>query len=255
MNVDRFITIIALGIAEVGLCMSLTNNRYILFGNFIGTCIIVVILYKIERALRDSQGEFLSKCAFYLSKTKDKFVIKYEEARYRYVTKNEMEYSKSVDIVSKVNNLDRIEEKYSWSSYGKNVKVEPMRVEHEINYLAAQNVWTRFEILFNKRLAKKELINTGFKVNGLVDELGIAKPFLSLSTYWKIKERKMVVIIPQNLEPQNGRFEIYLGGQAGKVLKSEPLEYDRTIGGYQKTIKYPRTGRTYSIVWEWKSSS
>ncbi|MCM1127551.1 MAG: hypothetical protein NC429_13900 [Lachnospiraceae bacterium] len=165
-----------------------------------------------------------------------------------------MKYSKSVDIVSKVNNLDRFEDKYSWSSYGKDIKVEPISSEHEINYLAAQNVWTRFEILFNKRLAKKEAINTGFKINKLVDELGIAKPFLSLSTYGKVKERKMVVIILQNLEPKNGKFEIYLGGQAGKVLKSEPLEYDRTIGGYQKIIKYPRVGRTYSIVWEWKSS-
>ncbi len=254
MSVDRIISTIALGLAGMSICMMFTKNYYILCASFIMVCIVVIIMYRVERALKDSQGEFLNKCFFYFSKNKDKYIERYEEACYQYLSKNEMEYSKKVDVISKGNNLDKIEQKYSWSSYSGGIKVEPMYSEQEINFLAAQNVWTRFEILFNKRLAKKEVISTGFRVVGLVDGLGISKPFLSLSTDNKVQERKMIVKIPRELKPLNCKFEIYLGGPSGRVLKSEPLEYDKSIGGYQKSINYPRRGWTYSIIWEWEEN-
>lgn len=250
--VNKFIMLAGLSVAVTSFVFQYTKNVYILIAVFGGVYFGLWILLEIERYVHDSDGNFLNKFFYIFGKTTDKYIVEYVEACYEYINKNEMKYSKDLEIKSRVKDLKTYEDKYYWSSYCSSISLNAKYENQKINKLAAKNQWNIFEINLGRRCKKRELVKTGFEINGLKDELGIAKPFLSHRSDQKIKERIMTVIIPKELKPINAKFEIYKTDETGTVIKSEPLEYDERVGGFSKEISYPRKGWTYAIVWDWE---
>ena len=248
---NKFLTIGAFSLAVAGVVYQFDENIVIFGIVLVGSFILIYLLSWFEKMLKDSPGKLLNMILYYITKNKNSFVVEYYEAKYVYLTKNQMEYYKSIDLRCCRNYLTKWTERFCWSSYSSDIKVQPICDGQKISFLPSKNFWTIFQIDLGERIRKHRRIRTGMKITGLKDDLGLAKPFLSLVTEKKIKERKMMVIIPKQLEPKNVRFEIYSSNTPENVIMGEPLEYNETIGGYEKTIKYPRKGWTYSIIWDW----
>ncbi len=251
MLIKKFITIAGFVLAIMSIVYQDIKQPYILFGLFVGLYLLIWMLMYVEKKIRDSQGEFINKCFYYLGKTEEPYIIEYVESCYEYIDRKEMAYTKKLELKSRVNNLHKYEDKFCWSSYSSSITINPLYPGQQINKLASKNLWSVLEIGFGERCKKGKSITTGMKIVGLKDEMGIAKPFLSHRSDKKIKERVMTVKIPKELIPINAKYEIYKTSATGKVIKSEPLEYDNSISGYSKRITFPRKGWTYAIVWEW----
>ena len=252
MRVNKFITIIAFALSITSLSFKFTDKAYCWILTFIITCVLISFLFWLENKLRDSQGAIINKIFYFVSKNRDPYIIDCLESCYEYKSKKEMCYQKIIYLTSRVNNLQKYQDKYSWSSYSKGIIVTPLISEHSITYLSSRNEWNVIEINFNARVKKKESIKTGITITGLKDEDEIAKPFLSAGTSRKVKERILTVKIPELLKPKNARFEVYMENSTDGAIKSELLDYDINIQGFTKIIRYPRPGWLYSIVWEWE---
>lgn len=255
MTVNRLCSALGLSLSVVALCACLTNKKIVWALAFVVTLILFYLLTKIEDYIRGSDGAVLNKILYYLPPNKQQYIITYAEAVYKYISKNEMTYSKHLEIKSKRNGLTGYEDKYNWSSYSKNIEVLPIYTEQTIKLLGHKDIWELYEVDFHKRLCKGETISTGAKITNLIDELGMAKPFLALSTENKIQERVMSVIIPQELKSKNAFFEVYPSNDYKKCIKRQPLTYDSNIGGYKRAISFPRQGWIYAIVWEWEENN
>lgn len=249
--VKKFITLAGFAIAVTSLVFQFTKNIYILCAVFGGTILILLLLIKIEKYIHDSNGNFLNKFFYCFGRSTDQYTIEYSESFYEYISKNEMKYSKDMEIKSHINDLRVCEDNFCWSSYSSSISINAKYENQKINNLASKNLWNVFEINLGQRYKKGELVKTGFEVTGLIDDLGISKPFLSLRSEKKLKERVMTVIIPKDLHPIEAKFEIYKTNETGKVIKSESLAYDEQKKGFSVKIPYPRRGWTYAIVWEW----
>lgn len=253
MAMNKFVTIggFALGATSVFMCCfdELPMQIWIFF--LIAMYFLIWLLMWIEKKIVESQGQFINQCFYYLGKNEEPYKIEYVETCYKYLEKNKMEYSKKVELKPSVNNLSRYEEKFCWSSYSSDIDILPLYEGQKIINMASRNLWNILEIDLGDRYKKRDRVKTGMRIIGLNDKLGVARPFLSNKTEKKIKERMMIVEIPKGLKPINAKFEICPSGETGKVLRSEPLQYDNKIQGFSKLIRFPRKGWSYSIVWEW----
>lgn len=249
---NNFLTIGAFSLAVTSFAYPFLNDKkwciFILFTTYI----ILYLISYIEKLIKKSKGDLLDKALYFITRNREPYLIDYTEAKYIYKSKNEMEYHKRVDLISRTNYLTRYPEKFCWSSYSSDIKVLPMETGQKINYMPSKNFWTIIDIEFNQRIKKRDTISSGMMVMDLKDEIGLSKPFLSLENDKKVKHRKMMVIIPKDLKPCNARFEVYPSHNQENIIKSEAIEYNEAIGGYEKSIPYPRKGRTYSIIWEWE---
>ena len=248
---NKFLTITAFSLAITSFIYQFTDNKLILLICLIGSIVLIYFLSWIEKMAKNFPGEIMSAILYYITKNRNSYVIEYSEAKYVYLNKNEMEYYKSMDLRCCKSYLNKWIEKFCWTSYSSEIRVNPINDHQSISFLPSKNYWTIFQIDFGERIRKRERITTGMKITGLKDDLGLAKPFLSLVNDKKIKERKLMVIIPKWMEPKNPRFEIYESNNPTKIIKTESLSYDEVLGGYEKTVKYPRKGWTYSIIWNW----
>lgn len=249
--VKKFIMLAGFSIAVTSFTFQYTKDIHVLIAVFVVVYLILWLLLEIEKHIRDSSGYVINRFFYLFSRTNDKYTIEYVETFYEFISKKEMVYSKDIEIKSCVNDLKAYEDKLCWSSYSSSFAIVPKYENHTINHLASRHQWNVFEIDLGQRYKKRKTVKTGYKVTGLIDELGIAKPFLSHRTEKKVKERIMTVIIPKELKPINAKFEIYKSNETGKIIKSEPIEYDERIKGFSKKILYPRRECTYAIVWEW----
>lgn len=250
--VKKFITLAGFSFAVTSFVFQYTKNIYILFTVFLGVYISLWILLELERYIHNSDKNIINKFYYIFGRTTDKYIIEYSESYYEYISKNEMKYSKDLELISRTKDLRTYEDKFFWSSYNSSISINAKYDNQKINKLTPRHQWSRFEINLGQRYKKRDPVKTGFEINGLKDDLGIAKPFLSHRSDEKIKERYMAVIIPKELKPINAKFEIYKSHETGTVIKSEPLEYNDKIGGFSKEISYPRRSWTYAIVWDWE---
>lgn len=249
--VKKFIMLAGFSFAVTSFVFQYTKKIYILAAVFVGVYLSLWLLLELERYIRDSDGNLLNKFFYIFGKTTDEYIVEYSEAFYEYISKNEMKYSKDLEIKSRIKDLRIYEDKFFWSSYSPYISVNAKYDDQKLSNLTSKNQWSTFEINLGRRYKRKELVKTGFEIEGLKDDLGIAKPFLSLRSDKKIKERIMTVIIPKELNPINAKFEIYKTDETGTVIKSESLAYDEKIRGFSVKIPYPRRGWTYTIVWSW----
>lgn len=252
MTMNRIGSSLSLALAVAALCACLTDKKMAWLFAFLFTFVLFSVLVKIENKLRNSDGEILNKILYYVGKNNQAYVVNYAEIKYRYISKSEMLFEKDLNIRPTKKQLGKYEDKYNWSAYCKDIKLQPKYQEQEIKILGHKNIWNRFEIEFHRRVGKKDTIDTGVVISNLNDELGISQPFLSLVTEEKIKERVMKVIIPPELKSKNAKFEIYPSNNNKKIIKREDLPYDNEVGGYKKENFYPRQGWIYSITWEWE---
>lgn len=248
---NKFMSIGAFSLAITAFVYQFTDDKIIWISVLVVSFLIAYLLSFLEKILTESQGAFLNWFLYHISKNRDPYIIEYSEAKYEYKSLNEMEYSKEIELISCKNHLKKYSEKFCWSSYSKDITILPIYEGQTINYLPSKNFWTLFEIDLGRRLRKRQTETTGMKIIGLKDDLGLAKPFLSIFNERKTKESKLVVIIPEELHPQNARFEICQGNNSDNVIKRSLLEYNESIGGYEMSVKYPRKGWTYSIIWDW----
>ena len=254
MTINRLCNALSLSLAVAAICACVTDNKLVWALGFAITFLLFYLLTKIEEHIRSSDGEVINKILYYFSPNRQSYVVRYVEAEYKYISKDEMTYSKRLELEAKESGVKKYPDKYNWSSYSKNIEISAIEPKQSIQLLGHKNIWELYEINFHKRLSKGETITTGSKISNLVDELGMAKPFLALSTDEKIQERVMSVVIPTELKSKNAFFEVYPSNDSKKYIKREKLQYDTTVGGYTKTVTYPRQGWIYAIVWEWEEN-
>lgn len=252
IEMGRFFSGISLGLGATAMSACITNDKgvWVLVG--IGTLVFYYGLMLFEDRMLASDGAFINRLLYYLTKNERPYIMKYVEVEYKYISKQEMMYSKRMALKAVGEGITKYIDKYCWSSHGDDVKVEALDDSHTVKILRRRQVWDMLEIDFHDRFSRGQVVNTGMKMTNMIDKLGIAQPFLTLMTSCKIKERKMKVIIPKELKSCHAKFIVYPENNHEKIIKKENLEYNDEIGGYSKVVPYPRQGWVYSIVWEWE---
>ena len=76
---------------------------------------------------------------YYLGKNEDNYKIEYVETCYEYIEERKMEYCKKVELKSCVHNLQRYEDRFCWSSYSKDIEIQPVYSGQKIINMASKN--------------------------------------------------------------------------------------------------------------------
>ena len=149
--INKFISIVGFSIAIVSLAFQYTQNPYILSVIFIGTSVILWLFSTFEERIGNSKGAFWDKLFYLIAERSSDYIVEYAETCYTYLSKDEMTYSKYLELKSRINGLKSYEDKFCWSAYNGSITIHPQFDVHSINIEASKNLWTVFEVSFNQR--------------------------------------------------------------------------------------------------------
>ena len=247
---DKLIVSISSALAVFSFLCFFNINLYMT--SFI--CIMILILipigFKIEDYLKNNGNDFFNKINYFFSKNDKFYNIDSKKFTYTFSeTNNEYEIRKDIVICPKCKNLDRINDRYSWTSLSK-ANLIPTQPNQEISQDRFVNGWTYFTITFNDILEKNKNYNTGVILSGYEETEKDIESYLCSSIIKKTKTLILIVKLPESLNIKEAEYQIFSQGNEEYPIKKELMEYDKEIGGFKKVIKYPRKTWTYAISWK-----
>ena len=243
------VTIIAFGLSVASLVVYFTSLWWVAVLCLVGTILISSIGFIIERKIKTHGGTVLNRLFYSFSRSDKKFNIESAELTYSCLDGKKYISTRSFRVKSKKKDLRNIEEKFCWSAPSFSAKIEALENGHSIKGVHKEEIWTHYLTDFGCVYPKNEIIKTGSKITNLVDPNDEAVPFLSFNTYKKTKLVVLTVLFPETKKPKgDAEFKIKVGAkEVGKPIR---IPYDKSLGGFTKTIEYPRKGWTYLLSWE-----
>lgn len=86
---------------------------------------------------------------------------------------------KKYSILPMTNDLDRMNDRFSWSAPSNECVITATEKNHTIGDRLLQELWSCYSICFNEICNKKVPYNAGVKCSNLIDVTNSAVPFLS----------------------------------------------------------------------------
>ena len=160
-----------------------------------------------------------------------------------------LECSRELIIQSNKKNLDRILDKYLWT--GKNPASIPetgKNIQSIMPLAKKPGIWNFYEILFYKRIDKKEQINIAYKWPEIKD-CKSSSPFVSMPT--EVPTKKLTFNIDLGSEYANQKLilEEYRSIDSDIVLSKN--EYRMDENGKCTIEIYPKRFRYHIVSWNW----
>lgn len=247
---NKLITIISFALAIASFVDMFFDN--LLYSCIAGIFAFILISFGfwIETKIRNYGNDLINQIIYMLSPNEKDYNIISKHFTYECLPNNEYKFTKHYVIKPKCNNLDRINDRFSWSAPSQGAKIDACEKTHEVNSVWQQDMWTYYSIYFNKLCEKNKPYNVGGVVSNLIDTNQVAYPYISSVNNKKTKSVSLVVKIPKDIKPVNAQLKVYSPKKNDVEVKTEELQYDDTIQGFSKTIFYPRKGWKYVISWK-----
>ena len=249
---NKFVTILGISISIAPLGYSLNPTILTLVLCFIISLACTSIGFWLDKKLKVKNNSFLNKLYYHFSRKDSQYDFDTVESTYVCLENNEYKCRRIFVLKPRTNDLQAMESRYRWSASSKQAKIIPYDVKHKIKNLRQECDWNCYTIDFGKICTKGEKFTTGATIENLSDPNNEALPFFSHAVTRKTKLLKMTVEFPEGKQPKG---DVTFSVMAyGRKIENNPVEevlkYDPRIGGYSKTINYPRIGWTYIISWK-----
>lgn len=184
-----------------------------------------------------------------MTKNEKNYNIVSKHSVYTCLGNNTYSFVKKYEIQPRIDDLDRMNDRFSWSAPPTGCIINPLESNHKINTIWQQESWTCFSIYFNKACKKHKPYTVGSEITNLIDTTNSAVPFLSNTIDRKTKCVTLEVVFPKDAHPTKAKFEIFSSDCGVNSNFEEELAYDSDIGGFKRTVHYPRKGWRYVISW------
>lgn len=213
----------------------------------VGIVMGIILLFFSNSELRYS----IKKRLLFYCRISDPYWIKSKEVRYIYISRNEMAHKKKYTLISKVNQLNEITDKFKWSA---TTKIEDLKLSHgddAINHsICREENWTAYKLEF-PQTGKHQERTVSFLIENLIDQNNEALPFLSTNITSKTKEVKLTVEFRDStLVPKNIRYLIYDNYASLFPIFQKTIEYNSDDHKIEYLEKFPIYGYRYVIKWD-----
>lgn len=247
---NKFCTIISVSLSFA--CFVYMFNADIYSSCVTGLIVLAISIigFSLENRAPYYWNSKLNKFLFYVSRNDREYNVECKEYIYTRLSDKEYKYERLATICPTCNNLDRVQERFSWSAPSNGVKISALDQKHEIAAIRQQELWTYYSIYFHQTFRKKEIVKTGSVVHNLIDQNNQAVPFLSVTVDRKTRLLVMRVHFENDNPPQRALFKIYSSKNPSKEIYSEDLQYDNVIKGFSRTVDFPRQNGKYTIIWQ-----
>ncbi len=244
-------------IAAVSLWLAVVSFAYMFTDDMVASClygtvsvIAIIVGYWLEALFKTKGNDSVNKIIYYLTPSDKRYNLISKRFTYSYLGNNEYAFKKEYELYPTCNDLDRMNDRFSWSAPSSEAAIKPTISTHEINDKAQKDMWTYFTVYFNESCRKHIPYKAGALIDNLVDTANVAVPYLSAKITRKTKRADLVIKIPQSMNPRNCKFKIYSSKNDEDEIYSMDLEYDASVGGYSRTVEFPRKGWMYVISWD-----
>lgn len=246
---NRLITYFSIGSAAFALAYGFERDLTI-SAIVCAVCVLVAIVgFRVEAFVKASGNDMLNRVLYFFSKDEKKYNVNHKRVTYNYLGNDRYSFEKKYEILPKIADLDRLNDRFSWSvpAVGYTIKVEP---PHTAKQIWQQDMWTCYSVCFNETPEKNKPYKVISEVVDLVDTTRSAAPYMSNTIDKKTKCTTMVVTFPTNDHPTTAKFQVFSAKSGMDPNREETLMYDAGVGGFKKTVNYPRRGWRYVISWE-----
>lgn len=214
-------------------------------------CILLVFCgFKIETYIKANGNEILNRIIYLLTKNEKKYNVLHKHIIYSYLGNDQYTFEKKYEISPMVRDLDRVNDRFSWSVSSAGCDIMATNAGHTINKVWQQEMWTCYTIYLNEIPVKCKPYNVGSLISNLVDTTHSVVPYLSNTVDKKTKCTTLVVKFPKDDHPELAKFEVFSSKAGMDSNYEENLAYDDGVGGFTRTVRYPRKGWRYVISWE-----
>lgn len=248
---ERVLTALSMGLGVGSFVYSFAGNIYTSLLFCALTIILICVSFFIESEIKAHGNDFVNKLMYYISRDEYRYNIENERCTYSYLGNGEYECEKRISIKLNANDVDYIEERYSWTSDSKSANLLTVNSNDNISHIHKDGLWTCYTIDLGGIRNRNEVYQTGSKITNLIDPNGEALPFYSTYVTKKTKVLIITVKFPKDQLPSNDVYFHSKPTDDSKAISTKPeiLEYDATRGGYSKTVHFPRKGWQYVISW------
>lgn len=174
------------------------------------------------------------------------FKIIEKEISYEYKDKTHITYRKKCLLRSLRDNLDVYYDKYHWTGLGR-INVKSAIKEHHYRETVKKNIWSCYEIRFQKSLKRGEEIETEL-IFDLEDIDNKAVPFISATIEEPTDLLVMSVSLPDSLGVREATCETSSSIGARRPFLSKTVPINRN-GQANWSIKKPKLLHHYEIRW------
>ncbi len=246
---NRIVSSISLALAVVSFAYIFTKNIPLCCIYGIISIILLEIGYKIEAWLKSTGNDFFNRIIYYLTPNDKKYNLLSKQLTYSYLGNDTYAYKKEYEIYPFCN-LDRMNDRFAWSAPSADASLSPIISSHEINDRAQKDLFTNFTVYFNEICQNHKSYKTGALIENLIDSSKTALPYVSARITRKTKLLNIIIKIPKGMNPKNAKFKVYSLKNDDDEIMSVDLDYDSSVGGYSKTVNYPRKGWRYVLSWD-----
>lgn len=248
----RTLTVISVILAVPSFVHIYVSDLFVVYASAVAALIVILIGFWIENRIKTNGNDILNRLIYYLTKGDKKYIIESKNVTYVCNADDTYEFGKKYEIYPTCNDLDRIDDRFSWSAPSTGMEITPSEEGHAINQIWQQDMWTRFCIYFGQSCKKHKLYTTGALISKLNDQNKLAVPFLANTIDRKTKRLTMIVKVPKELVLGEGKLKVYSVKNKTREIISEDLAYDDNVEGFTRIVNYPRKGWKYVIYWNVK---
>ncbi len=180
-------------------------------------------------------------------KTQYKTLSKYIE--YHRHHDDSLSVSRTINIESNVNGLDRIKDRYLWT--GESDAALPKRGQNvsSIHSEESIGIWRYFSINFNQTLNKGNALRIGYKWNK-IPNCKTSSPFVSTDTEYETKNIIFDIKLGKEYANRDVILEEFRSIESEVPILSSRCRLDEE-GHYRWEINRPIRYRYYRVRWSW----
>lgn len=182
----------------------------------------------------------------------------YQKTQYKTLSKtityqrhndNSLSISRTIEIESNVNGLDRIKDRYLWT--GKTDSGLPKKVKNVSSIHAEESIgiWKYFSVNFNQTINKGNKICVGYKWKNIPNCIS-SSPFVSTDTEYETKHILFEVKLGQEYANKEIILEEFRSIESEVPISSICTRLDEE-GGYKWELNHPTRHRYFRVRWNW----
>lgn len=246
---NKIVTYFSVGTAAFALAFGFEKNLFVATLVAMGCVLLTALGYKLESYIKTNGNQLLDHIVYWFTKSDEIYNIKNKQSTYTYNGNDSYTFRKNYEIIPTINDLDRMDDRFSWSAPSAGCDIDSTESKHSIKTVWQREFWTCFSIYFNEECKKRKPYKVGSVVSNLVDADHTAVPFLSNTIDRKTKCLTLVVVFPKDCHPATAKFNVFPSDTSLNSIAEEDLAYDDVIGGFKRIIHYPRKRWRYVISW------
>lgn len=206
---NKFCTVLSVSLSVACFTYMFNSDLYISCAVGFIAFMLSMVGFSVENRAPYYWNAKLNKLLYYLSKDDREYNVDCKEQIYTRLSETEYKCEKVNIIRPTCNNLDRMQDRFSWSASSSGAKISAMDIQHEITAIRQQELWTYYSIYFHQIYEKRKAVRVGSIIHNLLDPDGQAVPFLSVTVDRKTKLLVMRVRFENDRHSESAMFKIF----------------------------------------------